>query len=96
MKEHVDRRYPHFEICAGKAGGGYEFARAVCKIHLEIEFDQKQDRGSIDSDLLEARDVSADLKKAIDKDDAIKAKDGNLFSAVQAWGDLTGGNTLQT
>lgn len=64
----------------------YELARAVCKIHLEVEFNQKQDPGSIDRDLDEAKDLlPSERLRLIDKDDAISTKDGKKVSAITAW-----------
>jgi hypothetical protein len=64
----------------------YELARAVCKIHLELEFNQKQDLGSINRDLEEAKNlVSPEQLKLIDKDDSVTTKDGKRVSAITAW-----------
>jgi hypothetical protein len=64
----------------------YEVARAVCKIHLQLEFNEKQDPGSIDRDLDQAKDfVPPEQLKLIDKDDSITTKDGKKVSAITAW-----------
>jgi hypothetical protein len=69
----------------------YELARAVCKIHLELEFNQKQDPGSIDRDLDDVKDlVPPEQIKLIDKDDAITKKDGKKVSAITAWNSEAG------
>jgi hypothetical protein len=68
----------------------YELARAVCKIHLELEFNEKQEPNSIDRDLEQAKDaVPPERRKLIDKDDAVTTKDGKKVSAATAWADLT-------
>lgn len=64
----------------------YELARAVCRIHLGIEFNQKQDPVSVNRDLDQAKDfVSPEQLKLVDKDDSITTKDGKKVSAITAW-----------